>query len=497
MVYIIVALLLLWYGFLLIRPINIFDSDIGRLISNGEIIFNSFGDQINSVSNIFNSNFYSHTNSEYPFLNHHWGSGVIFYLIWKNFGFIGLHVFFILLTFITFLISFFIAYKKSNLLIASTISFFLIPVLSLRSELRPEIFSYFFLIIFLWILQKYKDNPKKYILLYILPLLMIIWVNIHIYYIFGLILIFLFLFDSIINKTSGGASYKKLALISFTLLLAGMLNPNGISGLLYPLHIFANYGVLVKENISILSAFQLGLISSSIFIIFVTSIIFSTIIFIILFLRRHKKIIYLDLAIIILFTSLAWLVVRGLAMYALLVIPVLSGALSKVITDSKPVRNWNKNRKILLTVSIILLTLLINKNNILTAPSKFGFSDIDSESRIAKYIIDNKISGTVFNDFNTGSYIIFHLYPNIKPFVDSRPEAYPIDFFKNTYYPIFEENDEEATWTSISNEYDLSLILLKNNEITNKFIKRRAIDPAWDIEFFQDDVILFRKVKIE
>ena len=72
----VLILLMSWYGLFFMEKIDLTTSDLGRHIKNGEMILDGqFG--------VLNTNFYSYTEPDYEFTNHHWGSGVIFYLFGK------------------------------------------------------------------------------------------------------------------------------------------------------------------------------------------------------------------------------------------------------------------------------------------------------------------------------------------------------------------------------------------------------------------------------
>jgi hypothetical protein len=49
---------------------------------------------------------------------------------------------------------------------------------------------------------------------------------------------------------------------------------------------------------------------------------------------------------------------------------------------------------------------------------------------------ENHIAGPIFNDYDTGGYLIYKLSidgPNQRVFVDNRPEAYTREFFRDFY----------------------------------------------------------------
>jgi len=176
------------YFLFLAQKIDLATVDLGRHLKNGEnILLKNFG--------VLFKNFYSYTYPDYPFTNHNWGGGLIFFLIFKIGNFVGLHLFFIIVSLITFIIFFYLAKREGDFKIAFILSFLLIPLIAERKEIRPEIFSYLFSAIFFLILSLYKKNNISSRHLLILPLIQIIWVNTHIYFYLGLFLILVFLIE--------------------------------------------------------------------------------------------------------------------------------------------------------------------------------------------------------------------------------------------------------------------------------------------------------------
>lgn len=157
--------------------IDLNTADIGRHIKNGEIMLaGSSADR----SAVLNTNFYSYAEGNRQFINHHWGSGVIFYLIFYAAGFDGLSLFYILLYLIAFWFFFDVARRGGNATIALLSALLVIPMLSSRAEVRPEVFSYLFSGLYFWIGWRYIQGEigKKW--LFALAAFQIIWVNLHI-----------------------------------------------------------------------------------------------------------------------------------------------------------------------------------------------------------------------------------------------------------------------------------------------------------------------------
>jgi len=108
----------------------------------------------------------------------------------------------------------------------------------------------------------------------------------------------------------------------------------------------------------------------------------------------------------------------------------------------------------------------------------------------ADFYKTNKIQGPIFNNYDIGGYLIFHLYPE-KIFVDNRPEAYPTSFFQDVYIPMQENND---IWKEAENKYNFNVIFFYLNDITpwaQKFLISRIDDPEWSPVFTDQYAIIF------
>src|SRR3989344_5799908 len=174
--------------------IHNFDSvgqDIGRHLKVGEIIW--------QTGEVPKTNLFSFTEPDFVFINHHWLSEVMLFGIFSATGFTGLILVKTLLVLVAFLLLFFTA-KTYAKFWPMVISFLIsIPIFIQRTEVRPDIFSFVILSFFLFALFKAKYE-KDYFYLWFLPVLELLWVNLHIYFFIGPFLTLAFLVDRLINK---------------------------------------------------------------------------------------------------------------------------------------------------------------------------------------------------------------------------------------------------------------------------------------------------------
>ena len=171
--------IILLFTFLFISQINtIVDVDLWWNLKTGEHIVKNL--------EIPHLDIFSYTLAKRPWIDHEWLSQVVFYLIFSMFGWVGLNVLKAFIISLCFLILIFLSTSRhKNLIYAVFFTLLSILAFGYRSFVRPEIFSYLFLCIFLYILEKKKR-------LYLLPFLQIIWVNLHGYFILGPVLVFLY-----------------------------------------------------------------------------------------------------------------------------------------------------------------------------------------------------------------------------------------------------------------------------------------------------------------
>jgi|FLOH01.1.fsa_nt_gi hypothetical protein len=242
----IIVSLSLWLVFFLFQELNLVTADLGRFIKNGENIFNG------EWQGVLHSNFYSYSYTQHPFLNHHWGTGAILYFFQQIGGFLSVHLSAIALILTTFLILFKITKKQSGLAIAILLSLLLIPLMAYRKEIRPEIFSCLFSAVFVYILWSYRSKEISSRWLLVLPLLEILWVNLHIYFFLGPAIIGAFLLEKIIFYFRNRQEQLKQIISVFGLtLLASFVNPFGWKGVIHPFKIYDNYGYRILEEQSV------------------------------------------------------------------------------------------------------------------------------------------------------------------------------------------------------------------------------------------------------
>jgi len=483
---ILIFFLLTLYAVLVTQRIDLVTADLGRHLKNGEIIWNNLASKGLAFPEVISRNLYSYTYSNYPFLNHHWGSGVLFYLIQKIFGFAGLSAFFTLISLFTFLIFFLIARKISNFNTALLTSVIIIPILVSRTEIRPEAFSYLLSGIFLWILI---FKRKK---LWLLPVLEILWVNLHIYFFLGLFLIGVFgvreLFIFFAEKSKKSLKeIKKLFLAGGAAVLATLINPAFIKGALYPLQIFKGYGYRLFENQSVLFLDKIVRYPQNLYFKIAFGILILSWVYVLI---KRQKISITNLIFSFFFSYLGWTAVRNFSLFGLFLIPVIAENFKGIFKgEREDYQSFiTSSLTIILTVGMFLLNPIYWQGKI-----SLGVGLKEGNENAANFFQKNNLAGPIFNNYDNGGYLIYFLFPREKVFVDNRPEAYPQDFFEQVYIPMQENNGK---WQEIDKKYRFNAIFFHRNDLTpwgQTFLITRIKDFAWAPVYVDDEQIIFLK----
>jgi len=495
-------LLLTWLGFLMAEKVDLTTADLGRHLQNGRWVVENHFNLLEKNSPV-HENFYSYTEPDFQVPNHHWGSGVLFYFIYKLSGFSGLSLFYILLSLATFSIFFYIAKRESNFTVVALLSSLLLPLIAERREIRPEIFSYFLAGAFLWALWKSQKKELASSRLFVLPVLMVFWVNLHVYFFLGFFLIGVFwlietipLFFAKLEDAEfleKAARFKNLSWVLFLSILASLLSPFGLKGLLYPLEIFKNYGYTIVENKSVWFVGNYGIVNSN-FLLIKVVLVLTILSFVLLYVVDRKKISQRYLIFAVFFGAMGWLAIRNFTLLGFFALPILAFNLQNIFTPDRQVNSPVKeNGLALVYIAVAIFAAFANYQFASIHSSDRGIGLLPGTQSAAEFLKNENIAGPIFNNYDIGGYLIFNLPGSEKVFVDNRPEAYPDSFFSEIYKPM---QENPAIFEKIDQEYNFNTIVFSARDITPwgmNFLKMIKDDPDWAQVYSDDYAVIYLK----
>lgn len=482
---VVLVFLFLISGFL--HPITSINQDLGRHILIGEMISKSF--------EVPKTNLLSYTNPEFPFINHHWLSEVLYFFTTKLFDFNGLLLLSVALVALSFFLVFVYSYKNFAFIPLLFVSFLSIKILFERTDVRPEIFSFLFISIFITILFKNKERFTR--LIFLLPFIELLWVNIHIYFIVGIVIIGLFFIDEVLVKRKEilkilthkpiPSSTKWLFLILILSILLTLFNPNGVKGAIYPFQVFNNYGYTIEENQTVFFLWNYARKETIVYFGL------SFLILLLSLLLTLKKTRPIDWLLTIVFSFLAIQAIRNFPLFVFAVFIPFARSMSilqKTITPKITLRN----KKIIMTIFYIIFIFLIILNlNSLVITKTINIGLEKGAKNALDFFEKNNLKGPIFNNFDNGSYIAYRLYPREKVFIDGRPEAYPKEFFSEIYKSMQLNHDVFKTHEK---NYGFNTIIFAHTDQTEWgiiFLKNIISNPTWSIVFLDDSTIILVK----
>ncbi len=467
--------LLLFFVFSILFKTDLsFDQDLGRHLKLGEIIITS--------RSVPNTNLFSYTNQDFPFINTHWLFEVIVFLASITIGLQAL----LFIKVCIFLISVLLILKvipKENRLLLLPIGFIFLHVLRERLELRPEIFSFLFTAGIYFILEKFEREKTK--LIFLLPLIQFFWINTHIYFFVGLVLQIIFMLHLEVTKL------KLLGVIFGLSILVSLINPNGLNGLLFPLNVTKNYGYTIVENQTI---FLLENISFKDPNFLFAKISFSIIILSLVIALIRKGYNLKNILLCLFGLGLALLNVRGFPYLVFISLPAL-------LQNFGPVKKSNFTSVLTFFFAMLLIynsLLYLNGEyfRLKDDPAQAGLRLAENGKKALDFVLNNNLPNPVFNNFDIGSYIIYRGYPDIKVFVDGRPEAYPSEFFTNLYIPI---QSDYSKFKELEKKTGFKTIIFSHTDQTPwavSFLQSVVKDESWKLVFMDDFIVIFVKPEI-
>lgn len=481
--------LLVWYGFWLATPINLATADLGRHITNGRLLLNDWGKY---SSKVLQTNFYSYTQSDFRFVNHHWGTGVVFYLVHKWWSWTGVHLLFIGISLMALAVYWDVARRLSNVVIASIVLLPLVPLIGSRVEVRPEAFSYLFFGLFLWLLLAWREKWCRPWVLWWLPVLGLVWVNLHVFFWAGLLLVGLFIVDAGLRawwQKGSWTNVRYLLKVFAVLMLALMVNPFGWKILLYPLSVFGHYGYDIVENKSILFLENWGQVNPNFLLIKLLTMFF----IIGLVWQALWRKIDMALALVAGVTlGVGWLAIRNFPLTGLGFLSWGAGLMGHIPwrrLAPDQFRGW-------LMVTLLFLvvgagTYFYYFDEVAMQKTRLSLGLLPNINAAADFMRANKTNEPIFNNYDIGGYLIYNFAPDQQVFVDNRPEAYSVDFFQEVYKPM---QGDEKVWQQELGKYQFQTIVFYRHDLTEwaqKFLIARVQDTEWVPVFVDYANIIF------
>jgi tetratricopeptide (TPR) repeat protein len=349
-----------------------------------------------------------------------------------------------------------------------------------RSFARPEIFSYLLLCIFFYVLE---DERK----LYILPILQVLWVNLHGYFILGPILIFLYFLGMLISRDS--VRGKKIMGVLIMTCLACFINPYFYKGAVYPIRVLMDIFNGQKFYMQIIHELMMPVSASfGRYVFFWVLVALSSSTFLI---NLKKAKIWHALIFFGSFIA-SYMAVRNMPIFIFVAMPLAAINLN----EANLTKNIIEKKYYPALILIILATayfFISNKYYTFTkqvAFRKTGFSmtKVLTPSKACDFLKNNNIEGRIFNSIDFGHYIAYRLYPEKRILIDTRTELYKYDFYKS--YERAQNYPDE--WKRFQEKYDFNIAFIRHLfSGTERLLKYLYNHKEWALVYYDENSAVF------
>jgi hypothetical protein len=415
---------------------------------------------------------FSHTREGASWVNHSWLAQVGMYLLYRLDGLQGVSFGFALMAVLS--MALLLKQLEGGIFWRVLVIFLASLVSMVVWTPRPQTISLVFFALVGLVLHEYKWKGRNH-LPWLIPIF-ILWSNLHGGYVLGLILIGTMVGGEILNHLLGHTGETVLSWGAVVRLVmwgaAGaflvVLNPNGVGMWLIP---FQTVGVnVLQDYISEWSSPDFHRLVQQPFLWMLLAVFGAVGL-------SKRRLDGSDLVGVALFSYASLVSRRQFGPFALAVAPVLSRHLSVLIprwrkrleeawpwfgkmTDfsKKTERSLGPGRQQIINglILVLLCVAAVIKMDQVTNPDYMQeLQETAYPAGAVKWVRKNQPEGKMFNDYNWGGYLIWHL-PEYPVFVDGRTDLYGDEVLED-YLRVMQG---KAGWEEILKEYDIQWVIL-------------------------------------
>lgn len=448
--------------------------------------------------------------------NHEWLFQVIMAAIEGRWGYDGLHMFQALLVggtcaglYLVF------PHQARQRVFILPLLFCVVCIYQTRMTMRPDLVSVFFMLILLHLVMFRRQKASSLVWLF---LLQVLWVNVHHFFVFSPMIIFIAWFCvqleklGLVRAQKGSLEPEQYRQDSWMLgsmflisIVGSLVSPYGLNGLIFlfksifhfsgEMSLFRMHiGELLPpwdSNIDRLSGISFAILTGV------------SLLTVVLNIRR---------------LNIFWLLIWGITMicalrmsrvmifFAVIAYGVTLLNMRQLSDEGGPLLKFfgQSVRKRLVMIGVYTM-MIVFAVQIIAKTSLNGYFDYDQMKRKSEFsgvslknfpakavdfLKEQEISGRFLNNFNSGSYLIGHVWPKIEVYIDGRTDIYGQDFFAD-YRKIMagdmDRLNEQVQKYNIRGAFLSYGLQFSQGDL----IKKLYDSPEWELVYFDDDAVIF------
>ena len=446
------------------------------------------GQYIVETATIPRQDIFSHTLQGQPWITHEWLTEVFLSTVYAVSGQEGLILVFAAVITGTFILLYLQCTGRPYL------AAFVVVLAAIASAVtwgvRPQMFSLLLSAVFLHILRLYR-NQKGWVI-WLLPPLMALWANLHGSFFLGLVYPAVYILgagiDNVLRPGQEGAmawqDIRRLALVTVITAVAPLLNPNGFQLLIYPFWTLGSAAMQAYIMEWFSPDFHLAQ--------FQPFALYVLILLAVLGLSRRRPT-TTDFIFMLGFGYASLRSARFIPFFLLATAPTLDDQLSHIWRRS----DWSerfgarsvRRGRAHVAVNWLLLSVLALGVAVKTGHTLRSNNEAQREVfpvAAVNFLVDNQISGNIYNLYHWGGYLIWRLYPEHKVFIDGRADVYG-DAFIDEYLRVYQLRED---WRAPLDRYGVNLVIIDKGSALSTVLNE---SPDWDRAYADQKVAVFVK----
>jgi len=463
--------------------------------------------------------------------NGEWGFQAILYLVFTVGGFYGVSFFCWAIVFAIFLLLHRGAVLRgAHPLLAVLAIFAFSGFLRIRIQPRPELFTYFFVALTIFLFSEYFFGMRKK-LIYLFPPAVLVWANSHPSYLMAFVLCGAFIADRLARAIWGKELrwstlkswiYPPVLVGVAGLILCG-LNPHGYNAILAPLHLLSRGTGGGGGSSILMSISELTPVTGTGFFVYYKAAAAFAVVSLLLGLAG-RRVYLLDLFLFAIAFKGAWDSARAVSMMGLFLSQGtslhLTGFFSRLrewfpgptVGKAKPPPKEKQRRKekaplretpvperrrrplgpVVIASLAVFALIAFGGTTLVFSFSQLeyglGMTEHKFSFRAAEFLRKNPVRGRMFNFFDIGGFLDWQLYPEALTFIDGR-----------TYnQEVFMEHQvvtgAAPGWEKVLEKYGINYIVLKSMDSSGTIlpiIPALANAPDWALVFSDGLFVIF------
>lgn len=415
--------------------------------------------------------------------DHEWGSGVVFYITQHYFTHVGLLMLQVILLFlIYFTITKIVKLRGVQTTHPYNFIFYFFSLCAITQvvdqPIRCQLFSFFFFTIFLYILELARKGENRP--LWLMPVIMLVWNNLHGGCVAGLGLIAMYIIGEFINRKP----VKKYLAPFILSLLVLPINPWGFKYLVFLVHATTMKRPDIMEWFDLFTPMYNKAFLE--FRLFAATMIFAEVGYIVKAVR--SKVFNFDATKFIVILSTLYLATSHVKHIPFAVISMTAFLYDDIYTIFNLVtfNIFNKVAKykdfLVYGLAFVFIFININKQNFdpFLEWNKYPI-------RVVEFMRLNDIKGNLFVNFGQGSFVSYKLYPHNKIYMDGRYEEVYYDYMLPIMQEFFLAGPK---WDTLFKTFPPEVLLIEKNY---PIYKKLATVPEWKRIFADNNFALFVK----